>query len=366
MGGAIATSYQRCGGQTTSGGSPLAAPSTAASRVAGSSSGSKDCAGLRAATCKPAARRSVRRRAATQVFPTSVPVPTTATTRRGRTPVRGAVRRPCRRAAARGSSVQRVEQPADVLVAVRRRQRDPQPAGADRHGGRADGRDPQALVEQRRRRVERGLLAAEDDRDDRARMSRRREAGLGHPVDQGGEAARQGGALGGAQDAERGERRRGVGRRRRGREDVRAGPVDDQVDDVARTPPRNRRASPVSWTACRPARPFPSVRRPGPGLPSLRPVPVPRGGCGRSGPRTAWASSRTRRAPWRRQRVTSSSRGATSPSMEKTESVTTMVGIRRCGRRRRRRRHRPAAPRGGPCRGGGRRRGPSGRAGSRR
>ena len=49
-----AISYQRCGGQTCSGGSPVAAPSTAASRAAGSSPGSKDCAGLRAATCRPA------------------------------------------------------------------------------------------------------------------------------------------------------------------------------------------------------------------------------------------------------------------------------------------------------------------------
>ncbi len=65
MTGAIATSYQRCGGQTTSAGSPVAAPRTAASRVAGSSSGSKDCAGFLAATCKPAVRSSVSRRAAT-------------------------------------------------------------------------------------------------------------------------------------------------------------------------------------------------------------------------------------------------------------------------------------------------------------
>jgi len=40
-------------------------------------------------------------------------------------------------------------------------------------------------------------------------MSGRREAGLGHPVDQGGEAARQGGAFSGTQDPERGEGRRG-------------------------------------------------------------------------------------------------------------------------------------------------------------
>ena len=62
---------------------------------------------------------------------------------------------------------------------------------------------------------------------------------------------------------------------------------------------------------------------------SRPPIPPPlsrRGSVGRLGPRTAWASSRMRRALWRWQRVTRSSRGAMSPSMEKTESVTTMVG----------------------------------------
>ena len=52
-GGAIATSYQRWGGQTSSAGSPVAAPSKAASRPARSSEGSKDCAGLRATTRRP-------------------------------------------------------------------------------------------------------------------------------------------------------------------------------------------------------------------------------------------------------------------------------------------------------------------------
>ena len=104
---------------------------------------------------------------------------------------------------------------------------------------------------------------------------------------------------------------------------------------------------------------------------SRPPIPPPlsrRGRLGRLGPRTAWASSRTRRALWRRQRVTRSSRGAMSPSMEKTESVTTMVGMGGVGasRRRCRGRCRPAARPGGPCHGGDRRRGLSGRAGTRR
>ncbi len=232
MGGAIGASYQRCGGQTSSGGSPVAAPSTAASRPAGSSSGSKDCAGLRAATRKPAARSSVRRRAATHVFPISVPVPTTATTRRGRTPVSG-LRARCRRGvgvASRASACNNRLTSSSLCAADSVTRSRLVPTGTV--GGRMAGTH-RPSCEQRRRRVERRLLAAEDDRDDRARMSGRCESGLRHPVDQRGEAARQGGAFGGAQDTERRERRRGVGRRRRGGEDVRAGPVDDEVDDVA-------------------------------------------------------------------------------------------------------------------------------------
>ena len=133
-------------------------------------------------------------------------------------------------------------------------------------GGRMAGTH-RPSCEQRRRRVERRLLAAEHDRDDRARMSGRCEAGLGHPVDQRGEAARQGGAFGRTHDPERGERRRGVGRRGRGREDVRAGPVDDEVDDVAgrrhetaeRAQRLGQRADPHDRSPCTPSRPRPPI-----------------------------------------------------------------------------------------------------------
>ena len=63
-------------------------------------------------------------------------------------------------------------------------------------------------------------------------MVRRHDAGLRHTVDQGGEASRQGSALVGTQDAERGKGGGGVGRGQRGREDVGAGPVDEEVDDI--------------------------------------------------------------------------------------------------------------------------------------
>ena len=69
--------------------------------------------------------------------------------------------------------------------------------------------------------------------------------------------------------------------------------------------------------------------------PPIPPPPSRPAASGRLGPRTAWASSRMRRALWRWQRATSSSRGAVSPSMENTESVTTMVGIGAAWRRRR-------------------------------
>ena len=89
MGGAIGTSYQRCIGQTDSGGSPLAAPSTAASRVGRIVAGLEGLRRLAGGDAQARRAEVVRRRAATHVLPTSVPVPTTTTTRRGRTPVRG-------------------------------------------------------------------------------------------------------------------------------------------------------------------------------------------------------------------------------------------------------------------------------------
>ena len=86
IGGAIATGYQRCAGHTSDGGSPVAAPSTPASVLAGSSVRSKDCAGLRVDTGVPDARSRRASAAATQVLPTPVPVPTTTANRPGRVP----------------------------------------------------------------------------------------------------------------------------------------------------------------------------------------------------------------------------------------------------------------------------------------
>ena len=80
----MATGYHRGGGQTTSGPSPVARPSTAASVVSGVSAGSKDWASLRAETGCPPSRSRPSRDADTHVLPTPVPVPTTTTNRSGR------------------------------------------------------------------------------------------------------------------------------------------------------------------------------------------------------------------------------------------------------------------------------------------
>ena len=100
----MATSYHRPGWQTVSDASPLAPPRTAESNPAGSSAGSKDWAGLRAATVVPAARRVVRSRAETHVLPTSVPVPATRTRRLGRTAQRARASMAARRGARASTS----------------------------------------------------------------------------------------------------------------------------------------------------------------------------------------------------------------------------------------------------------------------
>ena len=100
----MATSYQRLGWHTLSEVSPLAAPRTAESSPPGSSPGSKDWAGLRAATVAPAARRVASTRAETHVLPTSVPVPATRTRRPGRTAQRAWASMAARRGARAATS----------------------------------------------------------------------------------------------------------------------------------------------------------------------------------------------------------------------------------------------------------------------
>ena len=347
-------------GRPRSGGSPVAAPSTAASRPAGSSSGSKDCAGLRAATCRPA--RGGR-------------------SGDGRRPTSCRRRCRCRRRRPLGAGARRSEGGG---------------CGDGAGGGSAHGAEQASACNNRltssslcaadsvtrRRLVPTGTVGGRMAGTHRPSWSSAADAlsaacslprttgmiGLGCP---GGanpasatrsiSAARR--PVRAAPSAERRMRSAasaaaasaGVGAVEKMYERARLTMRSTMSRDAATNPPSEPNvldSVPTRTTVppCRPSRSWPPI-----------PPPVPPGAAGRSGPRTAWASSRMRRALWRRQRVTRSSRGATSPSMEKTESVTTMVGMARRDWRRR-----PAAPPGGPCHGGGRRRGLSGRAGSRR
>ena len=150
IGGAIAVSYQRCGGQTTSAGSPVAAPRTAASRAGGVVVGIE---GLRRLAGGHLQARGAKFGQQTggnpclaDVGPRADDGNHSAGAHAGQRAAGAGV------AAGRGNSASACNNRADIVVAVRSRQRDPQATGADRHGGRADGRDPQAVVEQRRRR----------------------------------------------------------------------------------------------------------------------------------------------------------------------------------------------------------------------
>ena len=108
-------------------------PSTSASR-GWSSSGSNDCAGLRAATGAPRARRSRARRRPTRSCPPPCAVPAT-TDRRSIT-------------ASSDVGAAAFDEALDLLVGVGGRQRHAEAAGAGRDGRRADGGDEQALLEE--------------------------------------------------------------------------------------------------------------------------------------------------------------------------------------------------------------------------
>src|SRR5438552_6875405 len=213
MGGAIATSYQRWGGHTSSGRSPVAAARTSASVAP--APGVNDCAGLRAATRRPRARRTVASRAATHVLPTSVPVPVIRTS----SAVLG------RRT---DDLAQGAHEQIDLVVGVGGRERHPQPRGAGGHGRRADRRHEQAPLEQGGGSRQRPSLLAQQDGDDRRRVPRR------HPFDVGAQSPAQPLALLTTQHGQGGEGGGGVGRRQGGGEDERPGPVDEELDERPR------------------------------------------------------------------------------------------------------------------------------------
>ena len=215
----MATRTSDDAGQTSSGGSPLAAPEhcgVAARRVVvGGRTTAPVCGRPRAS---PAARRSSSRRAA---HPCLADVGPGADDERPLEVAGGRSR--ARQLGDQSPSpgtwswtgtapaIQRIEQAVTSLVGVRGRQRDPQPAGAGRHGRAAGWPGPTGRAASRcSRRREGPALAAEDDRDDRAGCRGDREAGL-RPPGSTSAARRPGGA------APSGDRRMPArpGRRRR-------------------------------------------------------------------------------------------------------------------------------------------------------
>ena len=209
--------------------------------------------------------------------------------------------------------------------------------------------------------LERGLLAARGSTGTIGLgWPGRCEARLRQPVDQGGEAARQGSTFVGAQDPESGEGGRGVGRASARSRRCTSGPGSRggrrRRGDAATNPPSEPRVfdSVPTRTTMVPADaagPVSATRRhPG----SLREVGAEDGvGLVEDEQRVVapaqgdeLARAGRRRRPWR----------------TRSRSRRWSAGIR-C---RRARSPRPAAPPGGPCRRGGRRPAPSGRAGSRR
>ena len=272
IGGAIGTAYQRCGGQTASGAAPVARREhVGVGRDR--SPGANDCTGLRAATATPRSRRARASAAAHHVLPTSVSVPVTTTNRSGRCPwgrcpdggvtgwrARAPGSRPARRCA----------RPTARPAAARC------PAGPSAAGSRGRaGRDRAARPPRRAR----APPSPQDERHDRRRVPGP------EPLDVSREAAPASASPSAERTIpQRRERGGGVGRRRRGREDVGPGAVHDELGAARPGRRRTRRATRASSTGCRRA----ARRRPA------------RSG---SGPSTAWASSSTRSAPCRAHSV---------------------------------------------------------------
>ena len=296
MGGAIARPAGGAPGRRRTSRSPVAAASTSAS-LGASSSGSNDCTGLRATTATPRLANVAASRAATYVLPISVPVPAT------RTIVTRSTRVSAEHVGERG------EQPVEVLVGVRRAQGD---AEARRAAARpwADGsRGRSARVRASRRplrprgpprRTRRARWATDGPSRTRSTFARR-------PRDERSAFYR-------AQDSERRERRRAVGGRGCGGEDVGPAAGSRSARRSAGARRRIRPANRGTWSTSRRA----ARRR--------------RASRSTVGPSTACASSSTSSACSCAQISTSAARSATSPSIEKTVSLTTSAaGRHRCG-----------------------------------
>ena len=287
----MATEYQRWRGHTMAGWSPVACASRPASVSAASSAGRYDCAGLRAATTSPRDRSARASRHATQVLPTSVPVPVTSDEAlRPRGP-------PDRRQAASAATSRSTWSSVWAADSVTRSREVP---GGD--GRRPDGRHQQARARAARpRRPGRWpRRRARPGRSATGGRARTRSTWRAEPADAARRPRRRG------RTPQRGQGRGGVGRRGGGGEDEGPGPVAPAGRRRPAGRPRSRRASPSA---------FDSVPTRSSGT---SPSTVGPRGRARRGPRRAPAARRGVRTA-----RPGPSTSATSPSMEKTVSVTT-------------------------------------------
>ena len=280
-------------------------------------------AGLNTATRRPAAAAVRAIAAATTVLPTSVPVPVTKTPRpRSTLRRRAAGREPRRRRAAPGDpelARPRGRSPAPprrsssarwfAITVSRRREL---PGG---HGRRPDRLREDAALERALAERHRAPRVADDHRHDLGPRAAGVEPLRVERLAQGRRVAAQLLDQPGPVGEQRERRQRGADRRRRrrGREDERPRGVDQQLDDLGRGADVGavaaerlaERADDDVDLAARARRRRPRRARPG------------------RARRSPCASSTTSMQPWRRRAARPGRRsGATSPSIEKTPSVT--------------------------------------------
>ena len=280
--------------------------------------------GLKAATRSPRAASAAQIAAATTVLPTPVSVPVTKRPRRARRrrarpskTLRG--RRPARPPGARPRTHAPPATPrglAQLGLGVRRHHREPQPRACP--PGTVGGRIAWANTPRSSARSQAAIAASASPTTSGTICVvglRHRQALLRQRLAQHRRVALQ--LLDAprllAQQLERRQRRRHGRRRQRGREDQRARGVDQVLGHRAVAAARRRRRSRAPCRACR------RSRRPRPRARPRRPRPRP------SGPERAGAVrlvDHHARVVALRQLDDLAASGATSPSIEKTPSVT--------------------------------------------
>ena len=274
-------------------------------------------AGLKTATRLPSAASVRAIAAATTVLPTSVPVPVTKTP--GVPPAPSSRRRPGARgwaseAELAGGGADLPRGPRQLLGPVGRHHRAAQPRGALGHGRRPDPLGEDAALERRSQSSIVALRLADLDRHDLGLRARRRSS----PSAASAVAQRRGVRLQpldplrlGFEQLQRRRRRADGRRRRRGREDEGAGGVDEEVDRLGV-------GADVGAVG---------AERLAEGADDDVDLAAEAGGGDRAATAGADRAGGVRLvdhqpAPWRRASSSSSGSGATSPSIEKTPSVT--------------------------------------------